>query len=179
MNPNKNDDMRRYADMMDRKRRRHDEPGDGMPRVDAESPEQAAEEPKKPLSDEEHARAALRKFTEVETDPDRVDVSLRSILGGDILAGAWFRRQFFFILMLVAFIIVYVSNRYASQQELLEIDEIVIFEKIQHVQPFKMFVEKFAQIEIFSLSEIVDVNADVKFVAEPLQGNDRLLLSSR
>lgn len=122
MNPNKNDDMRRYADMMDRKRRRHDEPGDGMPRVDAESPEQAAEEPKKPLSDEEHARAALRKFTEVETDPDRVDVSLRSILGGDILAGEWFRRQFFFILMLVAFIIVYVSNRYASQQELLEID---------------------------------------------------------
>lgn len=122
MNPNNNDDMRRYADMMNRKHRRDDDSDAGTPRVDAENAEQAATEPKRPLSDEEHARAALRKFTEVDTDPDRVNVSLRSILGGDILAGAWFRRQFLFILMLVAFVIVYVSNRYASQQELLEID---------------------------------------------------------
>ncbi len=87
-----------------------------------EGAEQTGETPVQPESDADRARAALRKFTESDTEGDKANVTLRSILGGDILAGAWFRKQILFILMLVVFVILYVSNRYASQQELLEID---------------------------------------------------------
>lgn len=87
-----------------------------------ESVDQAAPDEKPALSDTEQARRAIRKFTDSDGEGERTNLSLRSILGGDILAGAWFRRQFPFIVMIVLFIIIYVSNRYASQQELLEID---------------------------------------------------------
>lgn len=87
-----------------------------------ESAPQADTDERRRASDTEQARRAIRKFTENDAEGERSNFSLRSILGGDILAGAWFRRQFPFIVMIVVFIIIYVSNRYASQQELLEID---------------------------------------------------------
>lgn len=43
----------------------------------------------------------MRKLTDnddEEWSEHRPNVSLRTILGGDILAGPWFRRQFLFIL---------------------------------------------------------------------------------
>ncbi len=102
-----------------------------MKPVDEESTESSPEElsprdasRRREVTDEERARKAIRKFTEGDADGERTNLSLRAILGGDILAGAWFRRQFVFIVMLVVFVIVYVSNRYASQQELIEIDNL-------------------------------------------------------
>ena len=47
----------------------------------------------------------------------RSKVTLASILGGDILGGRWFRKQFWYMVMIVAMLIVYVSNRYSCQQE--------------------------------------------------------------
>lgn len=49
----------------------------------------------------EKAAEELRKLTDnddEEWSEHRPNVSLRTILGGDILAGPWFRRQFLFIL---------------------------------------------------------------------------------
>ena len=46
--------------------------------------------------------------------------SLKSILGGDILATDFFRRQTKFMV----FIIFYIHNRYASQQQQIEIDRL-------------------------------------------------------
>ena len=43
-----------------------------------------------------------------------------AILGGDMLGGQWFRKQFWFIVTLTAMLIVYISNRYYCQQEMLE-----------------------------------------------------------
>ena len=37
-----------------------------------------------------------------------------------MLGGHWFRQQFWFIVMVVGMIIVYVSNRYSCQQEMIE-----------------------------------------------------------
>ena len=37
-----------------------------------------------------------------------------------MLGGRWFRKQFWFIIMVVAMIIVYVSNRYSCQQEMIQ-----------------------------------------------------------
>lgn len=86
---------------------------------DGDGAEQPAEKPADELADAK-ARKALKKLTAMDEDEERMDVSLRSILGGDILAGGWFRRQFWFIVMLVFFAIIYVSNRYACQQEMIE-----------------------------------------------------------
>ena len=90
---------------------------------------QAQEPENKDQGSEESLRSTLRElrnFTDDEDDapaPSR-KMTLASILGGDILTGGWFRRQFFYILMLVAMVVIYISNRYSCQQSLIEIDKL-------------------------------------------------------
>ncbi len=50
--------------------------------------------------------------------------SLRKILGGDILNAAIIRRQVWLILLIVFFMVIYVSNRYSCQQDIIEIDKL-------------------------------------------------------
>ena len=72
-----------------------------------------------PVSDEQQALQALRNLTaddDGEVD-SRSKVTLASILGGDILGGRWFRKHFWYMVMIVAMLIVYVSNRYSCQHE--------------------------------------------------------------
>ena len=66
----------------------------------------------------------LRAFRNLTADEDKLEeagtrITLRSILGGDILSGEWFQKQIWYILMVVVMIIFYTSNRYACQQEIL------------------------------------------------------------
>lgn len=68
------------------------------------------------------ALQALKNLTAEEetTVEQHSKITFASILGGDMLGGQWFRKQFWYIVMLTAMIIVYVSNRYYCQQEMLE-----------------------------------------------------------
>ena len=50
--------------------------------------------------------------------------SLQSILGADILAPDFFRRQTTLLVLIMVFIIFYIHNRYASQQQQIEIDKL-------------------------------------------------------
>ena len=50
--------------------------------------------------------------------------SFKSILGGDILATDFFRRQTRLIVLIMVFVIFYIHNRYASQQQQIEIDRL-------------------------------------------------------
>lgn len=50
--------------------------------------------------------------------------SLKSILGGDILANDFFRRQTKLLVLIMVLIIFYIHNRYASQQQQIEIDRL-------------------------------------------------------
>ncbi|MCD8165602.1 MAG: hypothetical protein LUE93_05420 [Bacteroides sp.] len=50
--------------------------------------------------------------------------SFKSILGGDILANDFFRRQTHLLILIMVFIIFYIHNRYSSQQQLLEIERL-------------------------------------------------------
>lgn len=50
--------------------------------------------------------------------------SLKSILGGDILANNFFRRQTKLLVLIMVFVIFYIHNRYASQQQQIEIDKL-------------------------------------------------------
>lgn len=50
--------------------------------------------------------------------------TLRKILGGDFLTAEMLRRQIGVILLIVVFVIIYISNRYSCQQKMLEIDKL-------------------------------------------------------
>lgn len=72
---------------------------------------------------EERARKAFHQLTDID-DEDESAMSLRGILGGDILGGRTFRRQALYLLMLCAMAIVYVANRYACQREEIRREEL-------------------------------------------------------
>lgn len=78
-------------------------------------------------SDSNEGESVLKAIRTLTADEDNAPtqtahskITLASILGGDILGGKWFRRQFWFIVMIVAMVIVYVSNRYSCQQEMIQ-----------------------------------------------------------
>ena len=51
-------------------------------------------------------------------------MSIRSILGGDILANDFFKRQTRLLILIMIFTVLYIDNRYSSQQELIEIERL-------------------------------------------------------
>lgn len=77
-------------------------------------------------SDEELAaiKEAVREQAREDESPDAASFSLRRILAGEFLFAAMMRRHIGLILIIVAFIIVYISNRYSCQNALIEIDRL-------------------------------------------------------
>lgn len=63
----------------------------------------------------------LEQATEEEA-PLSKNFTLKKILGGDILTTATIRKQIWVVLLITLFIIIYISNRYSVQQNLIEID---------------------------------------------------------
>lgn len=59
-----------------------------------------------------------------EEKPHSSNFTLRKILGGDFLTAEMIRRQLWVILLISAFTLVYVSNRYSCQKDMLEINEL-------------------------------------------------------
>ena len=90
--------------------------------------EEAALEAAPPLEGEteENDEASVRKivdaFTSDEGEEVRINWSLPSILGGDILNARWFRKHAMLIILIIILTILYITNRYASQQEMIKID---------------------------------------------------------
>ena len=80
------------------------------------------ETPQKQTEDDNETKAkrAFKNLTGEEEFTLRRSLSLRAILGGDILAGAWFRRHFWYIVMIIVMCLLYVGNRYACQQQMIE-----------------------------------------------------------
>lgn len=87
----------------------------------------------KSKSDEGGVQEAFRQLT-TDEDEERIDLSMRTILGGDILGGRWFRKQFWFIVMVVVMCIIYVSNRYYCQQEMIEGTRLADTLKDRHIK---------------------------------------------
>lgn len=83
--------------------------------------EKAEEE--KEISEQNEAIEVLKKFTD-EDDDDMGEISLRSILGGDILQSRFIMKQVLFIMFCVVLMLFYTGNRYASQQDAITIDSL-------------------------------------------------------
>ncbi|MBR6433279.1 MAG: hypothetical protein IKS70_02585, partial [Bacteroides sp.] len=61
----------------------------------------------------------MKEEEKTEKTPKRT--SLKNIIGGDILATDFFRRQAGLLFLIMVLIIVYINNRYECQQQLIEI----------------------------------------------------------
>ena len=69
-------------------------------------------------------RAIIREQATEDDMPLTKNITLRKILGGDILSTDIIRKQIWLILIVVLFIVVYISNRYKCQQDLILIDNL-------------------------------------------------------
>lgn len=75
---------------------------------------------------EQKARDTLKKIAENVHESDSTPVgalTLRKILGGDILSADMVRRQIWLFMLIVLFTIVYVAIRYQCQQDMIQIDK--------------------------------------------------------
>ena len=77
---------------------------------------------------EERAAAELKKVIKENAREDEQPLSrnftLTKILGGDILSTEAIRSQIWLMLLIAAFTVVYVSNRYSCQKKLIEINKL-------------------------------------------------------
>lgn len=73
---------------------------------------------------EESLKEAIAKQAIEDEAPLSSSFTLRKILGGDILTAQVIRRQIWLIVLVVFFIIIYISNRYSIQQDLIKIDQL-------------------------------------------------------
>lgn len=70
--------------------------------------------------------AKVERFTQRESLGNKSKISLKDILGGEILTRSTFRKQFGLIAVCVFYVILYITNRYQAQQELIEIEELKV-----------------------------------------------------
>lgn len=59
-----------------------------------------------------------------KTEKAKKRTSLKNIIGGDILATDFFRRQTKLLVLIMVLILFYIHNRYACQQQMIEIDRL-------------------------------------------------------
>ena len=83
----------------------------------------AEEEIKKEAEKEQKVSALqmLKNSVSEEDNNPTTQLSLKTILGGDILNAELFRRQLWLIVIIVVFVIIYVASRYQCQQDIIKI----------------------------------------------------------
>lgn len=89
-----------------------------------EEPVEAEESAEKEMSDAQALKEAIHEQAREDEQPLSSNFTLRKILGGDILTARLIRHQIWLIVLIVFFVIIYISNRYSIQKDLLEIDRL-------------------------------------------------------
>ena len=74
--------------------------------------------------DEPSLKEVIEETAREDEQPLSSQLTLRKILGGDILNNRSIRQQIWLILLIVFFTIIYVANRYSCQKILIEIDRL-------------------------------------------------------
>ena len=99
----------------------------------AEVKAQASQEPPKQATpqqepQQEAPQASLKKVIAKQAIEEEASGSssftLRKILGGDILTAQIIRRQIWLVILIVFFVIIYISNRYNIQNDIIELDKL-------------------------------------------------------
>jgi cell division protein FtsL len=128
---------------------------------DATKAETAAEEKGDGTAEE---FISVIKGNAVEEEKANVsDLNLAKILGGDILNSAFLRQQIGVILIIFVFILIYISNRYSCQQNLIKIDHLT-----KELQDAKYRA-------LSSNSELTEQSRESKVLEKLKEGNDSTL----
>lgn len=97
----------------------------------AEEKAQASQEPPKqetpqqePQQQEASLKEVIAKQAIEEEASESSSFTLRKILGGDILTAQIMRRQIWLVILIVFFVIIYISNRYNIQNDIIELDKL-------------------------------------------------------
>ena len=93
---------------------------DGQECVNTTEGEEADSPQEEIIANEEEEENPVESFRAPQADAQGSQFSLRKFLFGDFLLANFLRRQIWFILFLMLLAIVYISNRYAAQQEIIE-----------------------------------------------------------
>ncbi|MDO4158921.1 MAG: FtsL-like putative cell division protein [Prevotellaceae bacterium] len=75
-------------------------------------------------SEEQHLKAAIREQAIEDEKPLSSGSTLRKILVGEFLTAKMLKEQIWVIVIIVFFTLIYVSNRYSCQKDMLEINEL-------------------------------------------------------
>lgn len=86
--------------------------------------EEAAEQEKADEESDKHLKEAIAEQAREDERPHSTNFTLGKILGGDILTAQMFRSNIWLIVLIVGFAIIYITNRYKVQKDLLEIDKL-------------------------------------------------------
>ena len=73
---------------------------------------------------QESLKEAIAKQAIEEEVSGSSNFKLRKILGDDILTTQIIRRQIWLVILVVFFIIIYISNRYSIQNDIIELDKL-------------------------------------------------------
>ncbi len=92
-----------------------------------ETPQQENLQQEEPLQ-QEAPQASLKEVIAKQAIEEEASGSssftLRKILGGDILTAQIIRRQIWLVILIVFFVIIYISNRYNIQNDIIELDKL-------------------------------------------------------
>ena len=88
-----------------------------------ETPQQQ-EEPQQQEAPQASLKEVIAKQAIEEEASGSSSFTLRKILGGDILTAQIIRRQIWLVILIVFFVIIYISNRYNIQNDIIELDKL-------------------------------------------------------
>ena len=89
------------------------------PKQETPQQEPTAEAPQASLKE-----VIAKQAIEEEASRRSSSFTLRKILGGDILTAQIMRRQIWLVILIVFFVIIYISNRYNIQNDIIELDKL-------------------------------------------------------
>lgn len=73
---------------------------------------------------ERHIKKAIAEQAREDERPQSSNFTLRKILGGDILTAQMLRNNIWLIVLVVFFAVIYITNRYQVQKDLIELDRL-------------------------------------------------------
>lgn len=119
--------------------------------LEAEAPKAKKEAP---IKEEPSLKEVIQEQAREDEETLTSNITLRKILGGDFLTANMLKRQIGVILIIVAFTIVYISNRYSCQRDLLEIDKLnkeLLDAKYKALSSSSMLTEKCRESHVLEM----------------------------
>ena len=94
------------------------------PKQETQKQETQKEEPQQQEAPQASLKEVIAKQAIEEEASGSSSFTLRKILGGDILTAQIIRRQIWLVILIVFFVIIYISNRYNIQNDIIELDKL-------------------------------------------------------